>query len=97
MNKLEMVELIPITMQSNFYSSFYHWYKREKPGDIKVAIQKASDNAGIDLDDAHGLIKFINGRTTEGLAYTGDRAIVNFFRVNWEKFAQESEKLLQAA
>ncbi len=65
--------------------------------DTKEAIQKATDEASVSLDDAHELFLEISKQTTQGLANTGDRAIVGYFRVNWEKFAQESEKLLHIA
>ena len=94
-----MVEYMPNDMKSNFYVSLYRWNQCEKLEDTKVAIQKAADEAGISLNDAHDLFLEISNskQTTQGLANTGDRAIVGFFRVNWEKFAREAEKLLQTA
>ena len=90
-----MVEYMPSLRKTKFYTSFYRWSQCEKLDDTKMAIKKAADEAGISLVDAHELFKEISKRNTLGLANTGDRAIVSFIRVNWEKFAQESEKLLQ--
>ena len=92
-----MVEYMPSDMKSIFYTSLYRWNQCEKLEDTKVAIQKAADEAGISLVDAHELFLEISKQNTQGLANTGNRAIVSFFRVNWEKFAREAEKLLQAA
>ena len=95
-----MVEYMPSDMKGKFfYTSLYRWNQCEKLEDTKVAIQKAADEAGISLVDAHELFLEISNsvQNTQGLANTGNRAIVSFFRVNWEKFAREAEKLLQAA
>ena len=92
-----MIEFIPRSVKAKFYASSYHWNQCEKLEDTKVAILKAANETGVRLDDACELFKEINGKNTYGLADTGDRAIVNFFRLNWEKFARASEELLQTA
>ena len=91
-----MVEYMPSSRKAKFYTSFYRWSQCEKLEDTKVAIQKAADEARISLVDARDLFKEVSEQNTQGLANTGNRAIVNFIRLNWEKFAQESEKLLQS-
>ncbi len=94
-----MVEYMSNHRKAHFFSSLYRWKRYEGLEDTKVAIQKAADEAGVSLVDAHDLFLEISNsvQTTQGLADTGDRAIVGYFRVNWEKFAQESEKLMQVA
>ena len=91
-----MVEYMPSLRKAHFYSSLYRWSQCEKLRDTKAAIQKAADEAGISLIDARDLFKEVSKRNTLGLANTGDRAIVNFVRMNWEKFALASEELIQA-
>ena len=92
-----MVEFIPNSTKASFYSSFYHWHQREGLKDVKAVIQKAADDARITLGDAHELFKEIRGRNTDGLANTGDSAIVVFFKVNWKKLTQVSEELLHSS
>ena len=92
-----MINLLPSISKALFYSSFYHWYQREGLKDLKVAMQKAADEADISMRDAHDLFKDINGRITDALADTGNRAVVAYFIVNSEKLAKASEELLQTA
>ena len=90
-----MVEYMPNLMKAKFYSSFYRWSQCEKLEDTKAEIQKAANEARISLVDAHDLFQEVSVQNTQGLANTGDRAIVNFIRLNWEKFAQASKELIQ--
>ena len=92
-----MINLLPNISKALFYSSFYHWYQREGLKDLKVAMQRAADEADISMRDAHDLFKDINGRTTDALASTRNRAVVAYFIVNSEKLAKASEDLLQTA
>ena len=91
--RMTMVEFIPNSTKA----SFYHWHQREGLKDVKAVIQKAANEARITLGDAHELFKEIKGRNTDGLANTGDSAIVVFFKVNWKKLTQVSEELLHSS
>ena len=50
-----MVEYMPSLRKAHFYTSLYRWNQCEKLKDIMVAIQKAADEAGVSLVDAHEL------------------------------------------
>ena len=92
-----MVEYLPSFAKARFYYSFFYWYHHDGSKDFKMAIEKATVETRISLQDAHDLFLEINGRTTDGLADTRNRTIVDYFKVNWDKLAKASEKLLQAA
>ena len=89
------LKFLPTTKKAKFFSSFYHWNQREGLIDIKKAICKAREEAGVSLKDARDLLKEVNGQVTSGLIYTRNKAILFFFMNNWESLMNVADELLK--
>ena len=92
-----MLKLLPTTTKAKFYSSFYHWNQREGLKDIKAAINKASEEAEVSLEDARDLLIEMNGHVTDSLAATEDKAILFYFMNNWKPILNATVELLDHA
>ncbi len=87
---------MPSLLKADFYISFVRWYEIKGVKDLKQAMQKAADEVGVSLQDAHELLKECNGHITPAMGAIGNREIALYYLQNGERLARESAKVVEA-
>ena len=94
---VDPIQWIPTSMKVEFYISFVRWHVIKGVKDLKQAMQKAADEVGLSLQEAHGLLKECNGHITRDMGFIRNREIALYYLQNGKRLAQESAKVVEAA